>query len=648
MKKINEKLRIILIPLILCTALIFTGMLSVRTIKNLQGNARIINYAGIVRGASQRLVKNELYHIQNDDLIKDIDEILDGLAYGNESLDLIQLDSDKFQNLIEDMRIEWVSLKETIALYRNNDRYEKDVYMRSEAFFHLANQSVLAAETYTEEVVEHARNLLFYVNIIFIAVAIASGVFAYIQEERRKKLLRAEEENLRKTEQLNQKFKDLLVPINEISELMYVSDIENYELLFANDAGKRTFHLKEGEKVKCYKALQGLDAPCSFCPNQLIGKDETYTYEHTNAITKRHYLLKDHLMEWEGRPAKMEIAFDITDAENEKRELKNRLERDHLLVECIREFYQNQHLLDAANVVMERIGKLFTAERAYVYSFQKDTLSNIVEWCGEQVEPQIHRIQNIPITNFTHWLSMFDEQKSVFLTNIEDIKDTLAYEYEFLKQQGIQRVIMVPIERDGKLDGCIGLDNPNESLMESALTFLETIRYYIMLAMRRDEDQKELVRLSFTDILTSFYNRNRYLQDIVMLAGCDKAMGVVYLDINGLKEVNDQQGHDAGDALLQACAHIMRDSFENADYYRIGGDEFIILLRDCEEAAFMHKVACLKENFMQSSYRAAIGYRWADNCHDLESMIKQADVHMYEDKEKFYHEHYERRRNTAK
>lgn len=205
-------------------------MLSVRTIKNLQGNARIINYAGIVRGASQRLVKNELYHIQNEDLIEDIDEILEGLAYGNESLDLIQLDSDKFQNLIEDMRIEWVSLKETIALYRNNDRYEKDVYMRSEAFFNLANQSVLAAETYTEEIVEHARNLLFYVNIIFIIVAIASGVFAYIQEERRKKLLRAEEENLRKTEQLNQKFKDLLVPINEISELMYVSDIENYEI----------------------------------------------------------------------------------------------------------------------------------------------------------------------------------------------------------------------------------------------------------------------------------------------------------------------------------------------------------------------------------------------------------------------------------
>ncbi|MFQ7536071.1 MAG: hypothetical protein ACLRL6_01180 [Clostridium sp.] len=82
------------------------------------------------------------------------------------------------------------------------------------------------------------------------------------------------------------------MPINEMTELMYVADIHTYDLLFVNDAGKKLFDIEEFTGLKCYKALQGFDKPCDFCPNAKLSKDETYTWEHSNPVIHGHYLLK--------------------------------------------------------------------------------------------------------------------------------------------------------------------------------------------------------------------------------------------------------------------------------------------------------------------------------------------------------------------
>lgn len=640
MRKIFSRLRIGLVPLILCFALIFTGVMSVHSIVNLQGNARIINYTGIVRGASQRSIKKELNRTPDNKLIVRIDQILHGLSNGSDDLNLIKLESADYQATLSELNKEWRTIKKEIYRYRKGNVSGDQLFKQSEEFFALADQAVDDAESYTEKVVQDARKLLFYINLVFVLMAAVCTLFAVYQEKRRKKLIKAENENRRKSEQLSRRFQELLVPVNEMSELMYVSDVETYELLFANEVGKKTFHISDEQHQKCYKVLQGLDAPCPFCPNSRLKKDENYTWEHTNSLTKRHYLLKDRLMDWEGRPARMEIAFDITDAENEKKQLKSRLERDTILVECIRELYRNQNLLDASRDVLKKIGKLFFAERAYIFSFHGDRISNTAEWCREDITPQIQNLQNIPKSDFSIWLHMFQEQKNIVIKDIEKIKLTMSSEHEFLSQQGIRSVIMVPLERDGTLDGCIGLDNPSLGFMENAVTFLETLRYYIMLAIRRDEDEKELYRLSYLDTLTSFFNRNRYIQDVNGLKGNDHSVGVVYLDLNGLKEVNDHFGHDSGDDLLKKCAEIIKESIRHGSFYRIGGDEFIIICTDLSEESFKDYIYHLKHNLARNECRAAVGFKWAENCRHIEAVIKNADEYMYADKKDFYHNHH--------
>lgn len=78
-----------------------------------------------------------------------------------------------------------------------------------------------------------------------------------------------------------------MAPMNEVSELMYVSDMDTYNLLFVNEAGKKMFQIDDSQpNIKCYKVLQGFEEPCPFCTNKLLKEDETYSWEYTNPIIK--------------------------------------------------------------------------------------------------------------------------------------------------------------------------------------------------------------------------------------------------------------------------------------------------------------------------------------------------------------------------
>ncbi|MFQ7552852.1 MAG: hypothetical protein ACLRMZ_24395 [Blautia marasmi] len=258
----------------------------------------------------------------DDELIQSLDHILSGLSSGSDDLDLRRLESEEFQTLLIEMKEDWEDIKTQIYDYRDGASAQM-LYELSEDYFELANDTVFKAEEYSEQTVQNARKALVILNTIFIVMALGSSVFTFYQEKRRWKLIEAEKENVKKSEQLSKQAQELLAPMNEISELMYVSDMDTYELLFVNEAGKKIFQVDDSLPVqKCYKVLQGFDEPCTFCTNKLLKMNETYSWEYTNPIINKHYLLKDRLIEWDGRIARMEIAFDITEANEEKNELK--------------------------------------------------------------------------------------------------------------------------------------------------------------------------------------------------------------------------------------------------------------------------------------------------------------------------------------
>ena len=148
---------------------------------------------------------------------------------------------------------------------------------------------------------------------------------------------------------------------------------------------------------------------------------------------------------------------------------------------------------------------------------------------------------------------------------------------------------------------------------------------------------RQLEKLSSIDLLTGLYNRNKlnaYMDEI--LASEDAPTALLFLDINGLKKVNDNEGHLAGDHLIKRAANTLISVFPEEDIFRVGGDEFVIILRNVEEKQIINYIDKLHQKAKKNDVSFAAGYAMTNHSKDIEKILKEADVNMYNDKRKFY------------
>ena len=108
---------------------ILIGLVSTMMVQigQIQGTARVINYAGLVRGATQRLVKLEITDAPNNNLIQYLDNILTGLKYGTGEYELVRIPDDTYQQKLDEQVAYWEKLKQEILLVRENGYLKPDV-----------------------------------------------------------------------------------------------------------------------------------------------------------------------------------------------------------------------------------------------------------------------------------------------------------------------------------------------------------------------------------------------------------------------------------------------------------------------------------------------------------------------------------------
>lgn len=162
----------------------------------------------------------------------------------------------------------------------------------------------------------------------------------------------------------------------------------------------------------------------------------------------------------------------------------------------------------------------------------------------------------------------------------------------------------------------------------------------------RKKAENYLEYLGKHDVLTKLHNRSFYTEEINRLErSIVRPISCIFLDMNGLKEVNDHLGHDAGDDLLRRVGHILSQAIQQTSYTasRIGGDEFVILMPGTDEAAVMPMLQTIHEllnidNQFYSSHQIsiAIGYATTQDNESIEDMLKRADQEMYKKKKDYY------------
>ena len=150
-------------------------------------------------------------------------------------------------------------------------------------------------------------------------------------------------------------------------------------------------------------------------------------------------------------------------------------------------------------------------------------------------------------------------------------------------------------------------------------------------------------RYAYYDQLTGLQNRRAYSEEVEQLSKqLPVPCTVVMADINGLKEVNDTLGHEAGDELIIGSAECLRKSFDGIDtVYRLGGDEFTVIMEGSETEAKtclerMEKICADWKGQFVNGISISYGAASTEEFSDLDSLLKAADQRMYEYKSNYY------------
>ena len=150
------------------------------------------------------------------------------------------------------------------------------------------------------------------------------------------------------------------------------------------------------------------------------------------------------------------------------------------------------------------------------------------------------------------------------------------------------------------------------------------------------ERENAILEDSKTDILTGLQNRVAY--DELLRSQKLAKVGVFFTDVNNLKTTNDTLGHAAGDELLKRYAEILKGVFRYKDLFRIGGDEFVVVMLNAPEEVAEFKRGLLLDTVSHNDDIASIGYSYG-NTLNLNKLIKEAEELMYEDKKKYHEKH---------
>lgn len=166
--------------------------------------------------------------------------------------------------------------------------------------------------------------------------------------------------------------------------------------------------------------------------------------------------------------------------------------------------------------------------------------------------------------------------------------------------------------------------------------FFESIRLFTHRELEKSRNQ--FFQLSYTDILTGLNNRNSYEQKLKFFANIKYlSLFVAFIDANGLHKLNDEQGHDAGDRMLICIANELKKEFGQDDCYRIGGDEFVVMISFPDEGDYRKRLNDVADRIQEQGYSVAKGMNLVRlEKSSITEIVAVAEKDMYKDKNDFY------------
>ncbi len=214
---------------------------------------------------------------------------------------------------------------------------------------------------------------------------------------------------------------------------------------------------------------------------------------------------------------------------------------------------------------------------------------------------------------------------------------------------GVESMVLFPLKSGKNLLGYIWATNFETKDTIRIKETLELTTYFLASEISNYQLFNKFRILSTIDSLTGVYNRNEMNNRVDYLCSnhkkTTKSLGIVFVDLNGLKKTNDLEGHLAGDSLLKEAASILREIFPKDEIYRAGGDEFMVLCLNTTKEEQKQKIKALKSKVKDNnSVSFAIGACFDEDSKNILSVMSKADKKMYNNKKEYYKIHPDKKR----
>lgn len=299
--------------------------------------------------------------------------------------------------------------------------------------------------------------------------------------------------------------------LDQLEEVVYLSDTESYELYYMNRAGQRMTGVTDYQGKKCYRVLQGKNDPCDFCTNSELQDNSFLTCTFDNRHLNHRLLEKSKLFYWNGKRVRLEVESNLSAIDGLLEDMENRLAVKEALVQMLLDLnaVQDAHL--SFQSLLKHTGSFYEAERCYIcfHSPQENCWSNVYEWCWNEVESQQLSLLSIPDKWLEVWMKDFIQGKTLVIRDIDLYRDEESPLWEMLSKKNISRMMVSPVMKDDTVLGFIGVDNPKhlpydeQFLCHSALTAASLFIKKERMAGRRESLAEMTSMLKDEDILKS-------------------------------------------------------------------------------------------------------------------------------------------------
>ncbi len=196
---------------------------------------------------------------------------------------------------------------------------------------------------------------------------------------------------------------------------------------------------------------------------------------------------------------------------------------------------------------------------------------------------------------------------------------------------------MVPVRNviEGQLSGILALSNVAPD--ELNVPLLKAMSFSFGMFCHNVKNRNDLQEQGDRDKLTGLYNRNRYERDLPELLEQHRSgLSCVYIDVNGLRELNNTKGHDLGDIMLRTVAQAVNQYFPGPYQYRVGGDEFVLFVPGTDEYKLTRCSEELAAHLLEYDYHISVGIEAESAVQSIAHLIKAAEQKMYAQKREFY------------